>query len=260
MNCRRGDHYHGDSVRLTDIDTLTFYNNRYTTGYRSKPIRQMKCISGYSNCRHAPSNMQCYNRGTDGRDVQWECKAEMEKGYSLGRTEVSCEGYSYPDDPYILAGSCGVEFEVNKNHDYSTYNHHYSNSSFDWNPFSWITGFFNFIFFLVLIFFFVFMIGMNNIVRVIAGIFKIIFFPVYLLTYCCNCCRGPAYATYMPPPPPMFHNTFGDGWIWYHMGREDERRNSYRRSVPVYESYNYSSPSDSDSTHVSTSYASTKRR
>ncbi|KNB46191.1 hypothetical protein JH06_0318 [Blastocystis sp. subtype 4] len=74
VNCRRGDRYHGDSVRLTDIDTLTFYNNRYTTGYRSKPIRQMKCISGYSNCRHAPSNMQCYNRGTDGRDVQVDCE------------------------------------------------------------------------------------------------------------------------------------------------------------------------------------------
>lgn len=48
--------------------------------------------------------------------------------------------------------------------------------------------------------------------------------------------------------------------MWYHMGREDERRSSYRHSVPVYDSYNYSSPSDSNSSHVSTSYASTKRR
>ena len=36
VNCRRGDRYHGESVRLTDIDTLTFYDNKYTTGYRSK--------------------------------------------------------------------------------------------------------------------------------------------------------------------------------------------------------------------------------
>lgn len=36
VNCRREDRYHGERVRLSDIDTLTFYNNRYTTGYRSK--------------------------------------------------------------------------------------------------------------------------------------------------------------------------------------------------------------------------------
>lgn len=34
------------------------------------PIRQMTCTSGYSNCKHMPSSIQCYNRGTDGVDVQ----------------------------------------------------------------------------------------------------------------------------------------------------------------------------------------------
>ena len=37
-------------------------------------------------------------------------------------------------------------------------------------------------------------------------LFKVIFFPVYLFSCCC--CRGPsgpAYATYIPPPPPVFH-------------------------------------------------------
>ena len=98
------------------------------------------------------------------KDILWdELKCHVKGIRILVR---NLESWWFLDDPYILAGSCGVEFEVNKNHDYSTYNHHYSNSSFDWNPFSWITGFFNFIFFLVLIFFFVFMFGMNNIVRV----------------------------------------------------------------------------------------------
>ena len=32
----------------------------------------------------------------------------MDKKYQLGRIEVTCEGYDYPDDPYILRGSCGV--------------------------------------------------------------------------------------------------------------------------------------------------------
>jgi hypothetical protein len=25
---------------------------------------------------------------------------------------VLCEGYDYPDDPYILAGSCGLEYTL----------------------------------------------------------------------------------------------------------------------------------------------------
>ena len=39
------------------------------------PIRQMTCTSGYSNCKHMPSSIQCYNRGMDGVDVQvWSYK------------------------------------------------------------------------------------------------------------------------------------------------------------------------------------------
>lgn len=30
----------------------------------------------------------------------------------LGSTDVICEGYSSPDDPYILKGSCGVEYRM----------------------------------------------------------------------------------------------------------------------------------------------------
>lgn len=39
---------------------------------------------------------------------QWECKADMENAYKFGKVEVTCEGFDYPDDPYILRGSCGV--------------------------------------------------------------------------------------------------------------------------------------------------------
>ena len=52
--------------------------------------------------------VQCYNMGSDGQDVQWECKTDMDNAYRFGHISVSCEGYSYPDDPYVLKGSCGV--------------------------------------------------------------------------------------------------------------------------------------------------------
>ena len=60
--------------------------------------------------------------------------------------EVICEGYDYPDDPYILKGSCGLEYTLeltkegnnrqsnNANHDYgygssNNYNSGYNYSS-----------------------------------------------------------------------------------------------------------------------------------
>jgi hypothetical protein len=34
------------------------------------------------------------------------------KDYRLGSVTVACEGYDYPDDPYVLAGSCGLEYSL----------------------------------------------------------------------------------------------------------------------------------------------------
>ena len=81
-----------------------------TTGRRSSPVPQLSCVGGTAGCSGAvqPRTVQCVNRGSDGKDVQWECKADMDAAYRFGRIQVSCEGYEYPDDPYVLKGSCGV--------------------------------------------------------------------------------------------------------------------------------------------------------
>ena len=34
--------------------------------------------------------------------------AELSAEVKFGKINVLCEGYDYPDDPYILRGSCGV--------------------------------------------------------------------------------------------------------------------------------------------------------
>ncbi|KAA0187695.1 putative Transmembrane protein [Fasciolopsis buskii] len=101
-------------VLLRDITALTFARGQNTHSRRSNAIPQLKCIGGsaYREWDAYPSVAQCYNRGYDGQDVQWECRAELPKSVFLGRVRVSCEGYDYPDDPYILSGSCGLEYEL----------------------------------------------------------------------------------------------------------------------------------------------------
>eukprot|EP00899_Mesostigma_viride_P021604 jgi/Mesvir1/29445/Mv23024-RA.2 len=58
--------------------------------------------------------VQCRNVGSDGRDIQWKCEADLPRHLRFAKTEVTCEGYSYPDDPDILEGSCGLEYSLKR--------------------------------------------------------------------------------------------------------------------------------------------------
>lgn len=101
------------SVLLRDIQVLTLYKGRYTTGRRSSPVPQLQCTGGSAGCQaFVPEVVQCQNKGWDGVDVQWECKTDMDNAYRFGRIEVSCEGYSHPSDQYVLTGSCGLEYTL----------------------------------------------------------------------------------------------------------------------------------------------------
>ncbi|XP_067412985.1 store-operated calcium entry-associated regulatory factor isoform X2 [Emydura macquarii macquarii] len=97
-------------VLLREIQALTLYRDQYTTSRRTSPIPQLQCTGGTAGCAYVPAVVQCHNKGWDGFDVQWECKADLDNSYRFGRIEVSCEGYDYPDDPYILRGSCGLQY------------------------------------------------------------------------------------------------------------------------------------------------------
>jgi hypothetical protein len=58
--------------------------------------------------------MRCENAGSDYDDdsIQWTCRANVPEEFKLGSTDVRCEGYSNPRDPFILKGSCGVEYRL----------------------------------------------------------------------------------------------------------------------------------------------------
>uniref|UniRef100_A0A5F8HEE2 Store-operated calcium entry-associated regulatory factor n=1 Tax=Monodelphis domestica TaxID=13616 RepID=A0A5F8HEE2_MONDO len=106
-------HVGKEKILLRDIQALTLHRDRFTTARRTAPIPQLQCLGGSAGCpAHIPEIVQCRNKGWDGFDVQWECKAELDTSYRFGKTAVSCEGYDYPDDPYVLRGSCGLEFNL----------------------------------------------------------------------------------------------------------------------------------------------------
>ncbi|XP_028831465.1 store-operated calcium entry-associated regulatory factor [Denticeps clupeoides] len=101
------------AVLLRDVQVLTLHRGRYTAARRSGPVLQLQCSGGSAGCgAFAPEVVQCRNRGWDGVDVQWECKADLDNAYRFGKIEVNCEGFNHPDDPYILKGSCGLEYTL----------------------------------------------------------------------------------------------------------------------------------------------------
>ena len=127
-------------VLLRDVQVLTLRNGQMTTGRRSSPVPQLNCIGGSAKGQFTPQVVQCYNRGWDGQDVQWECKSDMDNLYRFGSVEVLCEGYDHPDDPYILKGSCGLEYTLEltkegqeKSHNYYGNSDSYSSSYSSYN-------------------------------------------------------------------------------------------------------------------------------
>lgn len=96
-------------IKLTDVDAVTFRYGEMTTGRRNSPISQLKCTGV---CHNSPKTIQCKNIGSDGVDVQWDCSAELPENLKFGIVNVNCEGYDYPLDPYILEGSCQIQYEL----------------------------------------------------------------------------------------------------------------------------------------------------
>ena len=99
-----------EQVSIRRVGALTLQTGRLTTGRRAAPVSQLTCRG--ANCWHAPSTVRCANAGWDGKDVQWDCTAELDSAVRFGRLNVQCEGYAFPDDPNILAGSCGLEYTL----------------------------------------------------------------------------------------------------------------------------------------------------
>ncbi|WOO77906.1 Store-operated calcium entry-associated regulatory factor [Vanrija pseudolonga] len=97
-------------VPLSSIKALTFHAGRKSTARRTKPEPQLTCVAG--PCRYAPDVVQCVNTGDDGTGPQWKCEADLVDGVKFGPLEVVCEGWSRAGDTNVLAGSCGLEYEL----------------------------------------------------------------------------------------------------------------------------------------------------
>lgn len=103
-----------NSALLSQIKTLTLHSDRQTSHRRVPALPQLTCVGGNAANLYTIDTMRCKNAGSeyDAEDVQWTCQASLPPEFKLGGTEVICEGFDSPEDPWVLKGSCGVEYRL----------------------------------------------------------------------------------------------------------------------------------------------------
>lgn len=100
-----------EKILLRDVTTLLLRSGEYTTSRRTSPVPQLECVSGRKD--YTSAAVLCHNSGFDGSDVIWKCQDDdLPYDMKFEFAEVQCEGYDYPDDPYILKGSCGLRYSL----------------------------------------------------------------------------------------------------------------------------------------------------
>ena len=105
-----------ERVYTGHLQSLVLRAGKDTTHRRVDPVPQIACVGGNACDRFTPSVISCTvigNEDTSERPL-WECQADLPIGMRFGTTDVQCEGYESSADPYILAGSCGVQYTLHK--------------------------------------------------------------------------------------------------------------------------------------------------
>ncbi len=101
-----------ERILFTDLKAITLYDGRERAHRRTPSGPQLECVGGSAGCSSfIPDVVQCHHVG----DWQWKCEANMSNEYKFGRFEVVCEDYEYLGDPYILKGSCSLEYNLDLN-------------------------------------------------------------------------------------------------------------------------------------------------
>jgi len=103
------------AVLLKDVPSMRFYAGQYALNTRDNtPIPQLECAYSPINDPSAlPVDVICNNVGVDSTgSIVWQCDGIMSKELEFDNTQVICEGYSAPGDPYVKSGSCSLRYTL----------------------------------------------------------------------------------------------------------------------------------------------------
>jgi len=100
------------SVLLSNVPELVFKHGEYTSNEgRGKPVPQLVNIGRFIQKNDFPLLVKCLNVGVAYKsgDPIWECSF---KGFIFDKTSILCEGFDSKNDPWVLEGSCSLEYSL----------------------------------------------------------------------------------------------------------------------------------------------------
>lgn len=107
-------HYSSASrgIRLQAIRFLEFSASNVTTTRHGQPKPKLQCVGDTFCDAIQPQHVFCANIGFVHPNVVWQCNTNLPKGYSLDQVEVSCEGYGFAGNQFVLDGSCALRYAI----------------------------------------------------------------------------------------------------------------------------------------------------
>jgi SOCE-associated regulatory factor of calcium homoeostasis len=122
-----GDDFMGDRVYFLSLSVLSFSVDQYTASRRGSPHAQLTCTGGSAAGAFRVKLVDCYNIGLEhataggfssGVVPVWHCIPSPAVSQArIAHPQITCEGYSYGGDEYVLKNSCYLEFELERVHD-----------------------------------------------------------------------------------------------------------------------------------------------
>ena len=106
-------------ILLSNVKELHFRAGELTASRRVPPVNQMTCVGGTGQREsHKVTYARCVNThyGTNNQEPVWRCEIGTFDNVKLGQAWVNCEGYKDSDDPYVLDGSCALEYTLDLHH------------------------------------------------------------------------------------------------------------------------------------------------
>ncbi|KAJ3134399.1 Store-operated calcium entry-associated regulatory factor [Geranomyces variabilis] len=117
--------YDVPKIKLSDVDAIVFRRDLFTAGRRTHSKAQLSCQSTecYSQLLSTavgPTAVRCTNLGWTRGEVEWDCVMTEFRAnddpteFYMRNPVVHCEGYQYEHDPWILAGSCSLQYRLHR--------------------------------------------------------------------------------------------------------------------------------------------------
>lgn len=103
---------------LLTLPSLTFIASTLTTSRRHQPHPQLLCVTGDAcpDQSNLPIRVDCYNSGLAPGDhpprPKWNCVAVTTPAVTVAEWVVRCEGFSGPEDPFVLKDSCWLQYDL----------------------------------------------------------------------------------------------------------------------------------------------------